>query len=154
MENWILIADAARAFAFVPLPVQKELRQVREFIDPLGRAKGADMLEDRPGRTRNPGSRSVAPALQSHTDIRAVQAVQFARHLAQELKRARQGREFEQLALIAPPQFLGLLRHALDGELSKIVVASAAMDLTSIPPRDLWPHVQGILKAFSHLVES
>ena len=155
MKNWILIADASRASVFVPHADRKELERVREFNDPLGRTRAADLAADRPGRTRSatPGG-SFAPAMASHTDPRAAEAERFARHIAVQLAVAHGRHEFDRLALIAPAQFLGLLRQALDGQVAKTVVSSAPMDLTPIPQRDLWPHVGDVTRAFSHLAES
>jgi protein required for attachment to host cells len=155
MRNWILIADASRASVFVPHPDRKELERVREFSDPLGRAHSADLATDRPGRTRaaTPGG-SFAPAMAAHTDPRAAEAERFARHIAIQLAVAHGRYEFNQLALIAPAHFLGLLRHALDGQVAKTVVSSVPMDLTPIPHRDLWPHVGDVTRAFSHLAGS
>ena len=155
MRNWILIADASRASVFVPHPDRKELERVREFSNPLGRAHSADLAADRPGRTRSatPGG-NFTPAMAAHTDPRAAEAERFARHIAIQLAVAHGNREFDRLALIAPAQFLGLLRHALDGQVAKTVVSSMPMDLMPIPHNDLWPHLADVTRAFSHLAES
>jgi protein required for attachment to host cells len=155
MKNWILIADASRASVFVPHADRKELERVREFNDPLGRTRAADLAADRPGRARSakPGG-NFTPAMAAHTDPRAAEAERFAKHIAIQLAVAHGKREFDQLALIAPAQFLGLLRQALDGQVARTVVSSVSADLTPIPHRDLWPHVDDVMRAFSHLAES
>ena len=155
MKHWILIADASRASVFVPHPDRKELEPVREFSDPLGRAHSADLAADRQGRTRSatPGG-NFTPAMTAHTDPRAAEAERFARHIAVQLAVAHGRHECDRLALIAPAQFLGLLRQALDGQVAKTVVSSLSADLTPIPHRDLWPHVDDVTRAFAHLAES
>ena len=144
MTNWILIADAAGAVIYEPELEHERLRAVRHFDHPSGRARVQEMVSDRVGHARQPGPRGLAPAMAAPTDPHALEAERFARELAVELAAAYHRREFDRLALVAPPRFLGVLRAALDAQVASAVVASAANDLTPIPPHDLWPHVREI----------
>ncbi len=149
MTNWILIADAAGAVIYEPELEHERLRAVRNFDHPSGRAHVQELVSARVGHARQPGPRGLAPAMAAPTDPHTLEAERFAGELAVELAAAYHRRDFHQLALIAPPRFLGLLRAALDAHVASAVVASAANDLTPIPPHDLWPHVREIVRRLS-----
>lgn len=149
MRNWILIADAATARIFARRIEEKELDLVRELSHPLSRAKGVDLLTDRPGRTRQPSRGAYASTMQAPTAAKAIEAEEFARQLSHELKHALDRREFEQVAILAPPHFLGLLRQALAEQVARRVVFSGSADLTHIERRALWPHLCDAIAALS-----
>lgn len=149
MKNWIMIADAARAAIFVPHVIGKELETVREFSHPQSRAKNADLLTDRSSQVQHARFAQFAPAMTAPTEPKMLEAEEFARTLAHELKRASDGHEFDRIALVAPPHFLGLLREALDEQVALKLVASLPADLTRIERHQLWPHLTAIIHSLS-----
>ena len=62
------------------------------------------------------------------------EAVLFARQIVGELISAQRAERFDRLVLIAPPEFLGVLRKALPVALHKMVAAEVAKDLVHESP--------------------
>lgn len=148
MNNWILIADAARASIFVPHS-QGELACIREFAHPNSRAKNSDLLADRASQAQHAFSAKYAAAINPTTEPKVFEARQFAKTLAEELKRAADQHEFDQIILAAPPRFLGLLRQELDETVARKLVTDLAVDLTRIERHQLWPHLSAAIQLFA-----
>ena len=105
--------------------------------NPLGRAKPQDTVTDDPGRHLNgmkSGQRSTwAPA--NAPDV--IEEQRFAHRLGELLQKALARRQYESLAILAPPQFLGFLREAVGPRGRKHLARSIAKDLTVVNERDL-----------------
>ena len=105
--------------------------------NPLGRAKPQDIVTDDPGRHSNgmkSGQRSTwAPA--NAPDV--VEERRFAHRLGELLQTALARRQYESLAILAPPQCLGFLREAGGPQVRKHLARSIAKDLTVVNERDL-----------------
>jgi protein required for attachment to host cells len=56
--------------------------------------------------------------------------MRFARHLARLMQEGLDAHRFEQLCVMAPPQFLGLLRAAMGTPLKRAVTRELVKDLT------------------------
>lgn len=151
MKNWIMIADAARAAIFVPHLIGKELENIREFSHPLSRAKNTDILTDRSSQVQHARSSQFAAAITAPTEPKMLEAEEFARTLAHDLKHASDRHEFDRIALVAPPHFLGLLREALDDQVTRKLVASLPADLTRIERHQLWPHLTAVIHSLSQV---
>src|SRR5688572_5818972 len=130
MKLWILIADKSRGRVFASAGRGRDLTEVRGFVHPAGRQGDREILTDRAGRVRTGLAGRAVTALSPHTDPKEVEAERFAAELARVLDHAREREEFNALALIAPPHFLGLLRDRLDEQTRQRVVASEHKDLT------------------------
>lgn len=141
MNAWIVLADASRARVFAASD-RRPLRLVRTLDHARSRLKGSEITTDKTGRIGNrDGSRGVAA---NHTPTREVEARHFAETLANYLKRSH-GSRFSELALVAPPHFLGLLRQQIGHGLRRIVVASARKDLTELDEQSLPRHLNHVL---------
>jgi protein required for attachment to host cells len=134
--TWILVGDASRARLFSTPGKRKPWSLVREFDHPGSRAKGSEIMADRPGRMQQSGS-SARPAMEPSTPPKEVEAERFAQELAAVLETGHGRNSFEQLILVAPPQFLGLLRKCLNAPLAKRIVATVDKDLTQVHEREL-----------------
>ena len=134
---WIVIADAARARIFSTSGWRKPLHLEQAMDNPLGRAKPQEIVTDDPGRRSNgmkSGQRSTwAPA--NAPDV--VEERRFAHRLGGMLQTALARRQYEALAILAPPQFLGFLREAVGPQVRKHLARSIAKDLTVVNERDL-----------------
>jgi protein required for attachment to host cells len=86
-------------------------------------------------------------AMPPHTDPKQVEADDFAAALAKGLRHAHDRGEFELLALVAAPRFLGLLRGDLDEQTRRCVVACEHKDLTLVHTHDLPAHLSDVLDA-------
>jgi protein required for attachment to host cells len=72
--------------------------------------------------------------MEPSTDPTEVEAIGFAKRLAETLDAARTRGRFEYLGIVAPPEFLGHLRKSLSDELAKHVVLDVDKDLTRFDP--------------------
>jgi protein required for attachment to host cells len=96
---------------------------------PAGRAKARDLVTD--GQTTAFASVGGARhGIGADTAPKEHEQLNFARELARRLEDGRTGNRFDQLVLVAPPAFLGLLRDQLSPPLAKCVTQSVAKDLT------------------------
>ena len=137
MITWILAADSSVARIYSRVDGLQAVALVREIKDAKGRARASDLVSDRPGRLRGRMGQSSVSAVDPHTDPTEVEHKQFARRLAHVLRHEHDVGHFHSLALVAPPHFLGLLRHAMPEPLARVVVASVpkegpALDADSI----------------------
>jgi protein required for attachment to host cells len=108
MTTWIVVADSHRARLF---EAEHNLSRLTEFGDFV-----------HPGR--------IADAKSQTPSQRQRQAKVFARELAQRLHREFLQRRFSDLTLVAPPQFLALLRRALDANVDLAVNRAIGREMT------------------------
>ena len=124
----ILVADQAEAIFYDSPSLEAAPREVAHISDPTAHLHDRDLMSDRPGRSYESvgGARH---AIERENDPRHREAVRFARRIARRLDDARRKDEFEELVVIAGPQFLGLLRP----EFSRLTRARVAHEI----PKDL-----------------
>jgi protein required for attachment to host cells len=123
---WILVGDASEARLFETQKLRKRWKLVREFFHPESRAKGNELLTDRLGRA---DERGELP--------KDLEASRFVIELADFLKRS-QGQElFDQLFLVGPPKFLGMLRGRLSPPVLHRLRDALDKDYAKLKPREL-----------------
>ncbi len=66
-----------------------------------------------------------------------LEADRFARHLAAELTRRYDDRTFRRLVLVAPPEFMGMLRQELPSRVADSVLEELTQDLSKVRPDQL-----------------
>lgn len=126
---WVVAADNRRAKILETDTLMGSLTEIEDLVHPVARAHGRDLTSDRPGRSfdsRGQGRHAMEP----ETDVKRHEAEVFAKQVAERIELARSQGKFDQLVLIAAPQFLGLLRKSLsattDGLVAKVVDKSVA----------------------------
>jgi protein required for attachment to host cells len=132
-KMWLLVADEGRARLFSAEGAKGSLTELRDIIDPVGRARGQDLVTDRPGRTFDSAGQG-RHAMEPSTDPTETEAIGFAKRLAETMDTARVQGRFEYLGLVAPPAFLGHLRKSLSDETARHVVLEVDKDLTRHDP--------------------
>jgi protein required for attachment to host cells len=130
-RTWVVVCDASRARVFQVGPRRNQWQLVRELEHPEGRAKGRDLLSDRPGRTKQSAG-VLRPALELPTGPHEVESERFARLIAKLLEGSLMEHLYEQVVLIAPPHFLGLLRSSLSETVAKRVQFTLDKDYTAL----------------------
>ncbi len=111
-EWWVLVADGGSARCFATARLGGELTELEDWVNPAARRSQRDLDRDARGRTLTQARGSghgLEPPLSAHDKADA----QFARRLADRLDQAVTDHLVRQLALIAPPAFLGELRAAM-----------------------------------------
>lgn len=112
-QTWVVVAESSRARIFALHGLQSPMRELHDLVNPAARAAESDLVSDRPGRsTDSMGGQRHAKQPQVSPKEQVV--VAFAREIAALIEQGRGRNEFEQLILVAAPEFLGLLRRSLD----------------------------------------
>ena len=145
-KTLILVAHEAGARIFEAPGPGKGLALLQTIDHPEGRARDRDIVSDRPGRSfrrdsGDPRRASMGSGTGPHDHAVAV----FAKTLAEQLRDARVRNQLARLVLIAPPRFLGLLRSALDGPTSQLVVGSVHKDLARAEEAELTKHLADVI---------
>ena len=113
MDNtWVVVAESSRARIFRLNGLLNPLQEISDMLNPEGRAHERDLVSDRQGRTFE-SIGNGRHAKQQEQSTRQQRSMAFARELADRLEQGRTQGRFDQLFLIAPPAFLGLLRKNL-----------------------------------------
>ena len=124
LRTWILVADGSHARVFLSLGLEEPLQLVQELEHPESRAKGQDLFTDK-------------PRLEPYTLPKDHEAGIFARQLAGMLDLACSRNEYDQLVIVAPPNFLGPLRKNLTKQVQLRVIDEIAKDLVALAPQEL-----------------
>ena len=111
-QTWIVVAESSRARIFALRGLTSPLQELEDLVNPAARAAERDLVSDRPGRTvdstggqRHAKQPQVTPAEQV--------VLTFARAIADHVEQGRTHGKFEDLIVVAAPEFLGLLRKSL-----------------------------------------
>ena len=140
--TWIMAADSSRGRLFEIIEPDRQLREIEDFANPQGRANNRELVSDADGRFSarhvGPGGDSsgqrVTP-VEHETEL-------FSKTLARYLDKARSQRRYSKLYLIAPPEFLGLMRQNLSTEVRKVTADEINKDLSWFDTRDIALYIQ------------
>lgn len=125
--TWVVIADGSRAR--ICAKKRAKLVEVHVIEHPPGRSKARDLVTDGLSTTfASVGS--ARHGVGSTTSPKVHEQQNFARFLANRLESGRTANRFDQLVLIAPPSFLGLLRENMTTPLARCVTQEVPKDLT------------------------
>jgi len=144
MKNtWVMVADASRA-RFFKMNDERHLvaAYTQEIVGPGLQSK--DMGSDRPGRvfdSQGGGRHAAEPP----TDPKRHAKFELAYEVGHILDAERKNQAYEQLVLVAPPQFLGDLRATLPDHVKHLVVAEVNKDLSRLSPMDLEAQLADVL---------
>lgn len=143
--TWIVVADAARARFFrLELPGRK-LKPVWEHEFVGVNAASRALASDRPGRTFD-STGAHRHAKEPPTDPARYEKLSFARDLARKLDEERKRQAFDDVVIVAPPQFLGDFRAAMSGPLRDRVAAEINKDLSKLKPAELAGQLKEVLR--------
>jgi protein required for attachment to host cells len=141
MKTCVVVADRSRARLFSTVPGSErhgaspgeELEELESLTDPEGELTGNQLFSS----TRSGTNRSPHGAQFEYDDHRErhrdEQERRFAKRIAQSLLTYLARENPKKLVLAVEPRLLGLLRHALDGQLDN------SLELSEVP-KDLGKH--------------
>ncbi|MDP1797636.1 MAG: host attachment protein [Planctomycetaceae bacterium] len=134
--DWILLADRSRANILHALPDGLQpFPTIVSLIHGEGRLHPQDRDSDAAGRIQlQSGARS---ATEPHEDRRHVEARVFAKQIVEYLEQASRDRRFDRLFVVAPPEFLGVLRETWPHLLHRKIVREVNANLTQLPQAEL-----------------
>ncbi len=137
--HWLVVADGAGARIYA----SDELLDTLTPVDQLHHQHGHVTHGDGQVTTHLPGA--GANAHDAHHDGARETEERFARALARLVDDGERKHAFERVILVAPPRFLGALRHELGAAAARRVVASIHHDWTKLGVRDLAERVRAEL---------
>lgn len=146
LKAWLVIADASRALLLTPERGGRRLEIIRELTHPLSRARESELTVDQPGRIRLGAGKSAVSSMGRKIRAKDIEAERFARDIMRQLHQAQDAKAFDVWSVVAPPRFLGLLRHMASRNLRRTLVGSAHKDLTAMAWISLTGHLQQIMK--------
>ena len=132
MENWVVVANAARARVLQETGEPGVYSHVADLVHPASRQKGMALDSDRPGHVVSLGHNTGSSAYQPRTDPREREHAQFAREVAATLNRGVAAGQCAGLVLVASNPFLGHLKAHLGEQASKRLLRTVASDYTSL----------------------
>lgn len=136
---WVLVAESARARLF-RLQGQT-LEELEDFTNPRSRTRSRDINADKGGRSFDSAGQG-RHAMEKSKDPHRVEVREFAQRLTDRLERGRAAGEFGRLILIAPPLFLGELRHCLGKALQALVRLSISKNLVQAAPEEIGAYLK------------
>ncbi|NNM81106.1 MAG: host attachment protein [Burkholderiales bacterium] len=143
IKTWILVANASSASLYMNDGPKQGLKKIRTFEHSASREKASDLVSDRPGHNRSAGNGRGSYIPQS--DPKQNEAQNFAMKLARELEHGRTTNEFQRLILVAPPQFMGLIKNSTGPALLNLVSDHFEKDYTKIDEKTLTGHLEGCI---------
>lgn len=125
---WVLIANNSNAKIFSVKGLGKEITKIHDLDHPNSRKKSGEILTDRPGRAYDRvgvGRHAVGkdPMVHEHQV--------FAEKLSEILRKGFDQGSYEEIALIASPQFLGAIRQSLSDPVKKLVGNEVDKDIVA-----------------------
>ena len=138
-QLYILVADSAMARFFKAKTPIRNLEEIVDHPHKEGRQKASEIYTDRSGS--NHGGAGGYQSYDRETDEDPENA-KFARELGEYLNKARHEGRFDNLILVAPPKFLGVLRHHLGKECLGTVLKSVDKDLVRQDAEAIIPHLK------------
>jgi len=143
MRTWAVVASAARARVFEVTGRQDPWQELMDLVNSDDRLFRRDLTSDKPGRALDT-SRGQRHTYEPPVDPKEEAADRFARLVVDKLRVGLRDQLFEQLTIVAPPHFLGLLREHMDEQLSRAVTHEVVKDLTREDAATLKAHVAGL----------
>lgn len=143
--TWVVAADASRARIFQMLG-RNHIEEIEDFIHKESRQKDRELRTDAIGQYFPKGAQG-SNAKMGHAAIERTEPTEheaeiFSRTIGGYLDKARTQHKYDQLCLIAPPKFLGLLRKNLSKEAQRMVDKEIPKDISWFNPRDIESYIK------------
>ncbi|MEO6117980.1 MAG: host attachment protein [Methylotenera sp.] len=140
-KTWILVANRGGASLFERI-CKGDIALVQDIPHPRGRLKNQDIDTDKSAHAFDRFGQGGHSSGAEHEPTDHV-AVQFAKNLADILNQGRIKHAYNDITLIAGPEFLGKLLKTLDVNTAAIVTRTIDKNLPNIKQRDLAGYLDG-----------
>ena len=130
---WALVANSSYAQVYEITGKGKNIRSIHKIENPDGRLKTGEIVGDRPGRAFDhlgPGRHAMSQEVSTKTHEHQL----FAQSLADVLKKGLEEDSFDEIALIAPPEFMGYLHQVIPGPVKQKVTKEVTKNLPNSLP--------------------
>jgi len=143
-KTWVVVADSSAARIFTAATPTGGLDERESLAHPEGRMRAQELTSDLPGRAFDSKGKG-RHAMESEVGPREHEAIAFAREIAGRIAAARSRGELDRVVLVAAPEFLGLLRDALDATTRRAVEAEFPLNLVKMTPAEIRSRLPGKL---------
>lgn len=127
-SQWVVVADHARARLFQALTPSGPLSEIEDMLNPIARQHERDLVSDAPGRSAK--STGGVQSMDGGHWAKDHAAELFASRICVRLAQLRCAGAVNSIALIAEPDFLGLLRRHMDGPTARLISGEIAKSVT------------------------
>jgi protein required for attachment to host cells len=134
--TWVVAADSSAARIFLAGSPTGALQEIASYAHAEGRLHERDFRTDEPGTTHDRAG-YAKHGIEPKVRPKEQEAIAFARFIAERIESARAKSELGRVILVAPPEFLGHLRAALDGDARKIVEGEFGLNLVRMRPEEI-----------------
>ncbi|ABS76626.1 host attachment protein [Coxiella burnetii] len=145
MKSWIVVANASKAKIFAVnkikfLTGKHNLELIKEYTHPESRMRDVEIASDRLGHfhAKSRGSGSFV----EQTNPKKYEAESFAREVVNDLESGRMADLFQDIILVAPPPFHGLLNKCLNPQLENKIALVIEKDYTKDNDKELEKHLK------------
>jgi protein required for attachment to host cells len=135
-QMWIVVANSSLARILAAPTPDGPLVELECLSHAAGRMLDQQLISDRPGRAFD-SSGHTRHALESEVSPKQEEAIRFADHLAGKLRKAHAAHEFDHLAIVAAPRFLGLLRERIGPAVTRSLTETVDKDLAMLSPQEI-----------------
>ncbi len=132
-KTWILVAESSRAKVYKANGRRAPITEIDALVHPECRMHEGDLVTDSAGSDGGSVGQG-RHVLENKVSAKDHESLEFARELASYLESARTSSNFDRLVLIAPPAFLGNLRHTLSKEVMSLVSRQVDKNLVQKAP--------------------
>ena len=145
-KTWILVANGSEARLFRSTSHITDIELVDSFTHAESRMKGSELASDRPGHFMgDSGNGAAHGAFNEPVDPKEYEKERFAINLAKTLDSARATNQYNNLIVVAPAQFRGMLNKHLSKHCSQLVSKQLDKDYTSVRELDMSETLRGQL---------
>ncbi len=143
-RTWVLVADKSHAKLYTMNGRAGELIFKQEWDHEASRKHERELTSDLPGRAFDRMG-DARHAMGQPVDPKDHEAELFAHQLINEVDRGRTSNEFSHLCLVAPPEFLGLLRKQCGSALEQLISDEVGKNLVFEDSETVRDHLSGTL---------
>jgi protein required for attachment to host cells len=143
-RTWVLVADKSHAKLYTMNGRAGALTLKQDWDHEASRKHERELTSDLPGRAFDRMG-DARHAMSQPVDPKDHEAELFAHQLIAEMDRGRVANAFNHLSLVAPPEFLGLLRKQCSPALGKLVSDEVGKNLVFEDSETVRDHLSGAL---------
>jgi protein required for attachment to host cells len=135
-QMWIVVANSSLARIMSAPTPDGPLVELECLSHTAGRMLDQQLVSDRPGRSHDAAG-VARHAMESEVTPKQEEAIRFADHVAATLRKAHAAHEFDYLAIVAAPRFLGLLRERIGPAVTRTLTETVDKDLAMLSPAEI-----------------
>ena len=140
-KYWVIVANSNHCRIFQCHDFAKELTLLNEYSHEQSKLKNGELVSDRAGSYKSVASNGAS--FDEVSTPKENEKIDFAKELATSLDSGRSKQAFDQLIIIAPPHFSGLLSKQLNKNTTRLVTGSVMKDYTDFKDKDLSVYLHG-----------